>query len=48
MEDMNINGGTKLKSFKTASSVSLAPEGFERQNTVEGGLQKTFGNPTPV
>ncbi|PMD52940.1 uncharacterized protein K444DRAFT_647042 [Hyaloscypha bicolor E] len=45
---MHINGGAKLKSLKSASSVSLSHEDFERQNTVKCGLQRTFGNPTPV
>jgi uncharacterized protein len=48
MEDIYIYGGTKSKSSKTASSISLLPEGFKRQNAIKGGLQKTFGNLTPV
>ncbi|CZR67631.1 related to Y.lipolytica GPR1 protein and Fun34p [Phialocephala subalpina] len=46
--DMHLNGGTKLKSIKRASGISLSPEGFKRQDTVNGDLRKTFGNPTPV
>ncbi|KAN0099881.1 GPR1/FUN34/yaaH family domain containing protein [Hyaloscypha variabilis] len=45
---MHLNGGTKLKSLKRASGISLSPEAFKGQNTVKDDWQKTFGNPTPV
>jgi uncharacterized protein len=42
-----------LKEIRTANSVSISPELFEKlylspQNSVRGDLRKTFGNPTPV
>ncbi|KAK2009880.1 GPR1/FUN34/YaaH-class plasma membrane protein [Colletotrichum eremochloae] len=42
-----------LKKIKTAGSVSMSPELFEKlylspQNNVKGDLRKTFGNPTPI
>ena len=42
-----------LKRIRTAGSVSLSPELFEKlylspENRVKGDLRKTFGNPTPL
>ncbi|KAI0125427.1 hypothetical protein BJ170DRAFT_637550 [Xylariales sp. AK1849] len=42
-----------LNRIKTAGSISLSPELFEKlylspQNNVKGDLRKTFGNPTPI
>ncbi|TEA14352.1 Protein alcS [Colletotrichum sidae] len=42
-----------LKRMKTAGSISISPELFEKlylspQNHVKGDLRKTFGNPTPI
>ncbi|KAF9874743.1 GPR1/FUN34/YaaH-class plasma membrane protein [Colletotrichum karsti] len=42
-----------LKRMKTAGSISISPELFEKlylspQNQVKGDLRKTFGNPTPI
>ncbi|KAK2779593.1 gpr1 fun34 -class plasma membrane protein [Colletotrichum kahawae] len=42
-----------LKRMKTAGSISISPELFEKlylspQNQVKGELRKTFGNPTPI
>jgi len=42
-----------LKRIRTAGSISISPELFEKiylspQNAVKGDLRKTFGNPTPV
>lgn len=42
-----------LRKVKTAGSVSISPELFEKlylspQNNVKGDLRKTFGNPTPM
>ncbi|GKT45339.1 protein alcS [Colletotrichum spaethianum] len=42
-----------LKRMKTAGSISMSPELFEKlylspQNKVKGDLRKTFGNPTPI
>ena len=42
-----------LKRIRTAGSISISPELFEKiylspQNKVKGDLRKTFGNPTPL
>ena len=42
-----------LKQIRTAGSISISPELFEKlylspQNAVKGDLRKTFANPTPV
>jgi hypothetical protein len=42
-----------LKRIRTAGSISLSPELFEKlylqpQNKVKGELRKTFANPTPL
>jgi hypothetical protein len=45
--------GDALKRIRTAGSISIPPELFEKlylspQNAVKGHLRKTFANPTPV
>lgn len=51
--DPNAEHATALKTIRTAGSVSISPELFEKlylspQNIVRGDLRKTFGNPTPM
>jgi hypothetical protein len=53
MNDTNMDNDTALKRIRTAGSISISPELFEKiylspQNVVKGDLRKTFGNPTPV
>lgn len=53
MNDMNLDHDTALRRIRTAGSISISPELFEKiylspQNAVKGDLRKTFGNPTPV
>lgn len=53
MNDMNTEHGAALNKIRTAGSISISPELFEKlylspQNAVKGDLRKTFGNPTPV
>ncbi|MCJ1458578.1 hypothetical protein MMC28_008951 [Mycoblastus sanguinarius] len=45
--------GAALNRIRTAGSVSISPELFEKlylspENRVSGDLRKTFGNPTPI
>lgn len=52
LED-GMNHNDALKRIRTAGSISISPELFEKmylspQNQVKGDLRKTFGNPTPV
>lgn len=54
-EHLNSNMDTNeaLNRIKTAGSISISPELFEKiylspQNQVKGDLRKTFGNPTPL
>ena len=49
----HVGPGEALQRIRTAGSISISPELFEKiylspQNTVKGELRKTFGNPTPV
>ncbi|TAQ86418.1 hypothetical protein B7494_g5260 [Chlorociboria aeruginascens] len=51
--DDNLDYDSALKRIRTAGSISISPELFEKiylspQNAVKGDLRKTFGNPTPV
>jgi hypothetical protein len=51
--DASHDSGTALQQIRTAGSVSISPELFEKlylspQNKVAGELRKTFGNPTPL
>lgn len=53
MNDTNMDHESALKRIRTAGSISISPELFEKiylspQNAVKGDLRKTFGNPTPV
>jgi hypothetical protein len=53
MNDTNMDHDTALRRIRTAGSISISPELFEKiylspQNAVKGDLRKTFGNPTPV
>ncbi|KAF2260725.1 GPR1/FUN34/YaaH-class plasma membrane protein-like protein [Lojkania enalia] len=51
--DASHDSETALKKMRTAGSVSITPELFEKlylspQNRVHGDLRKTVGNPTPL
>jgi len=51
--DNTMDHGAALNRIRTAGSVSLSPELFEKlylspQNNVAGDLRKMFGNPTPM
>lgn len=51
--DGDMDHGTALNRIRTAGSISISPELFEKlylspQNKVKGDLRKTFGNPTPL
>jgi len=51
--DHNMDADNALNRIRTAGSVSISPELFEKlylspQNKVAGELRKTFGNPTPM
>ena len=53
--DLNANDHpeTALRRIKTAGSISISPELFEKlylspENRVKGELRKTFANPTPL
>ncbi|TVY14460.1 Protein alcS [Lachnellula arida] len=53
LNDTNMNGDDALRRIRTAGSISISPELFEKlylspQNAVKGDLRKTFGNPTPI
>jgi uncharacterized protein len=53
LNDTNMDHEDALKRIRTAGSISISPELFEKiylspQNAVKGDLRKTFGNPTPV
>lgn len=53
MNDLNLDNESALRRIRTAGSISISPELFEKiylspQNVVKGDLRKTFGNPTPV
>ncbi|GJC78423.1 protein alcS [Colletotrichum liriopes] len=49
----HVSRDDALRRMKTAGSISMSPELFEKlylspQNKVKGDLRKTFGNPTPI
>ena len=49
----DVDSETALRRIRTAGSISISPELFEKlylspQNKVAGELRKTFGNPTPM
>jgi len=51
--DDGMDNDVALKRIRTAGSISISPELFEKiylspQNVVKGDLRKTFGNPTPL
>jgi hypothetical protein len=51
--DNSLDASDALKRIRTAGSISISPELFEKiylspQNVVKGELRKTFGNPTPL
>ncbi len=51
--DETHDSGTALNRIRTAGSISISPELFEKlylspENKVSGDLRKTFGNPTPL
>lgn len=51
--DASHDSETALKKIRTAGSVSITPELFEKlylspQNRVHGDLRRTVGNPTPL
>jgi hypothetical protein len=51
--DKDMSPEDALKRMRTAGSISLSPELFEKlylspQNKVKGDLRKTFANPTPM
>ena len=51
LNDANMNNDDALRRIRTAGSISISPELFEKiylspQNAVKGDLRKTFGNPT--
>lgn len=53
MLDDKMDSGAALNRIRTAGSISISPELFEKiylspQNKVSGELRKTFANPTPM
>lgn len=51
--DQHEDEETALKKIRTAGSISISPELFEKiylspQNKVKGDIRRTFGNPTPM
>ena len=51
--DESSDSNTALQRIRTAGSISISPELFEKlylspENKVSGELRKTFGNPTPL
>lgn len=51
--DKDMSSEDALRRMRTAGSISLSPELFEKlylspQNKVAGDLRKTFANPTPM
>jgi len=51
--DASHDSDTALRKIRTAGSISISPELFEKlylspQNNVKGELRKTVGNPTPL
>jgi len=49
----NDNQGDALQRIRTAGSISIPPELFEKlylspENKISGDLRKTFANPTPL
>lgn len=53
LDDINMGYDSALKRIRTAGSISISPDLFEKlylspQNAVKGDLRKTFANPTPL
>lgn len=51
--DESHDSGAALNRIRTAGSISISPELFEKlylspENKISGDLRKTFGNPTPM
>jgi hypothetical protein len=51
--DESIDSETALRKIRTAGSISISPELFEKiylspKNQVSNNLRSTFGNPTPL
>lgn len=51
--DENVDSETALRRIRTAGSISISPELFEKiylspKNQVSNNLRSTFGNPTPL
>ncbi|EOA83781.1 hypothetical protein ACJQWK_01039 [Exserohilum turcicum] len=51
--DASVDSNTALHHIRTAGSISISPELFEKlylapESKVKGELRKTFGNPTPL
>lgn len=49
----NLDSETALRQIRTAGSISISPELFEKiylspKNQVSNNLRSTFGNPTPL
>ena len=49
----DMNSETALRMIRTAGSISITPELFEKiylspKNRVSNNLRSTFGNPTPL
>ena len=52
-QDRDVASDEALNKIRTANSVTISPELFEKiylnpQNAVKGDLRNTFGNPTPL
>ena len=52
-QHLDKDDGNTLQRIRTAGSISISPELFEKlylspENKVSGELRKTFGNPTPL
>jgi uncharacterized protein len=51
--DEHVDSETALRRIRTAGSISISPELFEKiylspKNQVSNNLRSTFGNPTPL
>jgi uncharacterized protein len=51
--DDTVDNETALRNIRTAGSLSISPELFEKlylspKNQVSNNLRSTFGNPTPL
>jgi hypothetical protein len=53
LKDAELSSEEALRRIRTAGSIAISPELFEKiyltpQIPVKGDLRKTFGNPTPL